>query len=106
LTDGVPETTQHVVEYMVAAYTEEEYEHVRTVWEHVRQDMQVARMLYGFGAFVAAAASDEGEAPLETADGEFYGPESDGDIDTDIARVNAAYDVFEGFASGESEESE
>jgi hypothetical protein len=106
MTDGAPEATQHVIEYMVAAYTEEQYDHVQAVWENLHQDMQVARMLYGFGAFIAEAASGDEQAPLEVAEGEFYGPASETDVDTDIARINEGYDVFDAFASDDEGDDE
>jgi hypothetical protein len=99
MTDGVPEAAQHVVEYMVAAYTEEEYEEVERVWENFHQDLLVARMLYGFGSFLAAASSDDDPSPLEVAEAEYYGPGSEADVDGDVDRINEGYDVFDGFDS-------
>jgi hypothetical protein len=104
MTDGVPEAAQHVVEYMVAAYTEEEYDEVERVWENVHQDLVVARMLYGFGAFLAAASSDDDPSPLDVAEAEFYGPGSDADVDGDVDRINEGYGVFDAFSSGEAGE--
>jgi hypothetical protein len=101
MTDGVPEAAQHVVEYMVAAYTEEEYDEVERVWENFHQDLLVARMLYGFGSFLAAASAEEDPSPLDAAEAEFYGPGSEADVDGDVDRINEGYGVFDAFSSGE-----
>jgi hypothetical protein len=104
MTDGVPEAAQHVVEYMVAAYTEENYDEVERVWENFHQDLLVARMLYGFGSFLAAASSDDDPSPLDVAEAEYYGHGSEADVDGDVDRINEGYGVFDAFDSGGDEE--
>jgi hypothetical protein len=103
MTDGVPEAAQHVVEYMVAAYTEENYDEVERVWENFHQDLLVGRMLYGFGSFLAAASSDDEPSPLDVAEAEFYGPGTEADVDGDVDRINEGYGVFDAFDSGGEE---
>lgn len=106
MTDDLPEAAQHVVEYMVAAYTAEAYDEVARAWEHFHQDLAIARMLYSFGAFLAAASADEEPSPLDVAGGEFYGPDSEADVDGDVDQINEGYDVFGGFDAGGDADSE